>query len=56
MSFFAIQERYIQMRREKRRILSPEGLIYLVLGCGIFAQMMSLVFSQGRFLGKRSIK
>lgn len=38
------------MRREKRRILSPEGLIYLVLGCGIFAQMMSLVFSQGRFL------
>lgn len=50
MSFFAIQERYIQMRREKRRILSPEGLIYLVLGCGIFAQMMSLVFSQGRFL------
>lgn len=38
------------MRREKRRIVSPEVLIYLVLGCGIFAQIISLIFSQGSFL------
>ena len=38
MSFFAVWERYIRMRREKKRIVPPEVLIYLVLGCGIFVQ------------------
>lgn len=38
------------MRRDERRILTPEVLIYMILGCGIFLQIAALIFSQGGFL------
>lgn len=50
-SYSGKKKRDIQMRRgDRKRKLTPEMLIYILMGCGIFLQIFSLIFSRGRFL------
>ena len=39
------------MRREETKKMTPVVLAYLILGCGFLAQIISLIFSKGEFLG-----